>query len=170
MNKDTITMQLPKGYTTKVSAQDYPVLSKHKWRAEENKGYTRVSGYANGKKVTMARFILGATESNVFVDHIDCDPLNNTRDNLRLATPKENARNCSKKSAGVPTSRYKGVAWHSRDQRWRTSIEVDGKKIWLGQFHTEIEAAIRYNNAARQHYGEFAYLNQIPRGVELFGV
>lgn len=59
------------------------------------------------------------------------------------------------------TSRYKGVFWYARDKRWAAKIKVTGKQIHLGYFDDEEEAAQTYNEAALEHFGEYARLNEI---------
>jgi hypothetical protein len=77
--------------------------------------------------------------------------------NCRWVTPKQNTNNTRglKKS----TSKYKGVCWCSRDQRWLARISDNGKSVHLGNHKTGLAAAIAYDNAARQIKGEFALLN-----------
>ena len=38
-------------------------------------------------------------------------------------------------------------------------IIKDGKTYQLGKFESEVEAAVAYDNAAREHFGEFACMN-----------
>ena len=65
------------------------------------------------------------------------------------------------------TSIYRGVSFN-QGNRWAASIGHNGKKISLGLFMTEIEAAIAYNRAAVDLLKEKAIINSIP--VELQGV
>ena len=44
-----------------------------------------------------------------------------------------------KKAIGY--SKYVGVTWHSKDQKWQAAIKVHGKSIHLGHFLDEMEAA-----------------------------
>jgi hypothetical protein len=46
--------------------------------------------------------------------------------------------------------------------RWGARITVDGKKVWLGTFGFESDAAIAYNYHAACLQGAFAKLNRIP--------
>ena len=59
-------------------------------------------------------------------------------------------------------SRFKGVNLTSNGRRWRSQICVNGKRMFLGTFAKEIDAAKAYDAAARKHFGEFAMPN-FPR-------
>tara|TARA_R110002110_G_scaffold116900_4_gene288886 strand:+ start:320 stop:778 length:459 start_codon:yes stop_codon:yes gene_type:complete len=81
---------LAAGKFAKVSVEDYPLVSQHSWHLNK-------AGYAitkiKGRHKAMHRMVLGTANPYVFVDHADNDRLNNTRENLREMTPKENANN-----------------------------------------------------------------------------
>ena len=57
------------------------------------------------------------------------------------------------------SSKYKGVAWIIRDERWQAAIQYEGRNIHLGHFTSEIEAARAYDAAAKQYFGDFALTN-----------
>jgi hypothetical protein len=46
-------------------------------------------------------------------------------------------------------------------QRWQAKIGVNNKRIHLGSYHTEEEAASAYNEGAKKYHGEFASLNEV---------
>lgn len=114
------------------------------------------------QRALLHRLLLGLGKDDPRqADHRDRDGLNNSRENLRIATRHQNARNRRKPSHGE-TSRYKGVHWRVawRDKSvWVATIMVLGKNAHLGCFLTEREAAEAYNRAATLHHGEFASLN-----------
>jgi hypothetical protein len=91
------------------------------------------------------------------IDHIDRDPANNRLANLRSATHAQNSRNRRKK-AGSSSSQYKGVV-KVGPSRWDAYISKDGKRIYLGGYYSELEAAQAYDTAAQELHGEFACLN-----------
>ncbi|WP_412102526.1 HNH endonuclease [Paenibacillus alvei] len=95
------------------------------------------------------------------VDHINGDPLDNRRENLRVATRNENCRNRRRRKRYK--YRFKGVTY-DKDKvvnKWRARISYEGKRHCLGYFYTETEAAKAYNEAAIRLHGEFASLNVI---------
>jgi hypothetical protein len=110
----------------------------------------------------MHRFILGATDRKVKVDHKDRDGLNNQRYNLRPSTNGQNNMNSSKRSDGN-SSKYKGVCWHKRYGKFQAGIKLNGRSKYLGMFTDELQAALAYDAAAREHFGEFALCNFPPK-------
>eukprot|EP01138_Halocafeteria_seosinensis_P016414 gb/GECG01016745.1/.p1 GENE.gb/GECG01016745.1/~~gb/GECG01016745.1/.p1 ORF type:complete len:588 (+),score=86.49 gb/GECG01016745.1/:1-1764(+) len=57
------------------------------------------------------------------------------------------------------TSRYYGVSWHKSSQRWAVQIRHDGKRIHVGYFADELEAAIAYDKIARNLRGTHTKTN-----------
>ena len=92
------------------------------------------------------------------VDHINHDGMDNRRANLRAATHAQNTYH-RKKRSGATKSKYKGIHWRKENKKWVARIMFEGKRIHLGSFHTEIEAAKAYDRAAKKYHGEFASLN-----------
>jgi len=99
------------------------------------------------------------TPDHLLVDHINRNGLDNRKANLRPATKAQNCRNRSKRQYTNFTSRYKGVCWNRSKNLWETHLRTNGKNIYLGSFHREIEAARAYDRAARHYFGEFAAPN-----------
>jgi hypothetical protein len=89
------------------------------------------------------------------VDHIDHDGLNNVRSNLRPATKGLNIRNSRAHTRGV--SPYKGVS--RTRKRWKSQISANGVHYHLGHYDSQEEAALAYDRAAQEHFGEWAALN-----------
>lgn len=112
--------------------------------------------------VSLHRFIL-RPPSTLVVDHIDHDPLNNRRANLRLCKQRDNARNLRKRPGG--TSRFKGVHFDARRGLWVASITVDYRTKFLGHYRDEVSAAHRYDEEAARRFGEYAFLNFRPTEV-----
>lgn len=102
------------------------------------------------------RLIMDA-QSGQQVDHKNQNGLDNRRENLRLATGAQNARNVGKRSHN--TSGYKGVGWREEKSRWIAQITIDGRNVQLGYHDDPVEAAMVYDYAAREAFGEFASLN-----------
>ncbi len=159
-----------------VDDENYQWLNQYKWRIQDNHTtyYARrniIIQNPNKQKnikrkrkiIYMHRIILEKKlgrqlEKSEFTDHINGDGLDNRECNLRLCTSQQNKMN-QKKTRG--SSMYKGVRWVKRDKKWRTTIQFNKKKIHLGIFQDEAEAALAYNEAALKYFGEFARLNII---------
>lgn len=109
------------------------------------------------RMVSIGQFLFQPSDPKIIYDHINRNAFDCRLSNFREATRTENSRN-RKKSAGT-TSSFKGVFWNTEKGRWRAQIYVNGKLIFLGYFHLEIDAAKAYDQAARHWHKEFASLN-----------
>lgn len=107
------------------------------------------------KAQRIALIMEGVDLSGLEVDHIDGDPSNNARANLRAVTHHQNMRN-SKKRVTSFTSKWKGVSKMGR--QWQARIYIDGKNVLVGRFRDERDAAEAYMFAALEHFGEYARL------------
>ena len=87
-------------------------------------------------------------------DHIDRNPLNNRRNNLRCATIKDNSKN--KKLYKNNTSGITGVTWESDRSKWKAFIKIDGKESRLGNFINKEDAIKTRLEAEVKYFGEFA--------------
>jgi len=104
----------------------------------------------------MHRELLRAPKG-LLVDHIDGNGLNNRMSNIRSCTYAQNVQN---RQPNINSrSRYKGVCWHKRNKKWQASITKSGKRLYLGQYDDQIEAALAYDRKAEELFGQFAYLN-----------
>ena len=153
---------LTQGRFAIVDPQDYPRLSRYKWRLCRTKGknvlYAERSIRLPGgrySRILMHRQLIKAPEGYV-IDHINGNGLDNRRANLRLATVAQNAWNSRKRN---PRSGYKGVCFASDKGLWRAAIVCHGRRIHLGYFKDKITAAKAYDSAAKKYYGEFAKPN-----------
>lgn len=152
---------LSKGKITIVDDLDYEWLSQWKW-CVSNKGYAqRNTPKADGRVTTirMHSQIVGI-KPGFQADHINGDRLDNRRSNLRHATCAQNSENREKVRGN---SQFKGVGQRKDTQKWRAIIQKGATVHYIGQFSTEVEAALAYNKVAISLFGEFARLNVVEQ-------
>ncbi len=117
---------------------------------------------AKGRMKPMKQYITGVSGHRWRIRHANGDFLDCRRENLVVLDIAQQARGNKKikmRAGYETTSKYKGVCWDDRRGKWLAQINKDGKHHHLGRFNDEIDAADAYDNAARELFGEHAYLN-----------
>ncbi len=131
-----------------VDEADAALAMSHRWNLDTY-GYPRTS--VNGVKVKLHQLLLGAVPGMV-IDHIDGDPLNNCRVNLRHCTQQQNLWN----RRGRHGAKIRGVH-RTRTGKWAARIASGtGECLWLGTFETRAAAWSARQAAEAKHYGQFA--------------
>lgn len=147
---------------TIVSPEDYYWLSKSHWVPRKHQGLITAVRFINDPdketKISSMHRVIMNPPKGFLVDHRNLNSLDNTRPNLRNATRSQNQFNRNKIKSKT-SSRFMGVCFDKRRKKWCAYITVEGKRIWLGYFDSEIEAAKAYDEAAKKYHGEFARLN-----------
>lgn len=143
------------GLFIKVSPHRYDELNRFRWQYV--KGYVRRDTTVKGKPtmILIHRFITQCPDG-LEVDHKNGDKLDNTDGNLRIATRPQNCAN--RKKTKIGSSKYMGVYWDYSLDRWVAKLGHKGRRIHLGVFESEDEAARVRDGAALALNGEFAAL------------
>jgi hypothetical protein len=150
---------LSQGYVAKINATSIALVGGRNWSAKVKKrpdGSVRAVyavAFVNGSLVAMHNLLMNPPKAMV-VDHIDCDGLNNTFENMRLASNKQNTRNS--RTPMHSTTGVKGVHFNKKDKRWQAHIRVDGKRIHLGMFGSLEDAKKKYEDASKKLFMDFA--------------
>lgn len=158
MKKIPLMGNAGKGKYALVDDEDYEVLSWFRWNYSS--GYAYSVPRKGFKPLKMHRLILGQTDRNRVVDHINLNKLDNRRNNIIIVSTGQNALRRSKNR--INTSGHKGVGFHKATGLWQAYFKHQGKQVSLGFYKDPIHASIAYNVAAKLLYGEFAACNPIP--------
>jgi len=147
-------IKLAGGRVAIIDEDSYPLLSKHKWWTRRDacgSFYARTK--ISGKGIEMHRLLISCPTGMV-VDHINCNPLDNRKENLRIATSQQNCAN--RRRAKNNTTGYKGVHFRKDRNRYLVKLTFNGNRMYIGMFLTLEEAKEAYSKAALKWNGEFA--------------
>lgn len=157
------------GTPLSVDAEFLPLLKRHAWYPVPVEGGPSVYATKIGKAVVhLAHLVFGLVapgpQRKIVLSFLDKDPRNCRLSNLSpmdvgLSRQRANVA----KRGGIATSSYRGVVRDPRNGRFRASMGVEGRRVYLGSFDNEEEAARAYDVGVLEHYGERAALN-FPHG------
>lgn len=150
-----LRIPLTRGLFALIDEADAPLIAPHLWCALK----ARNTNYAmritpERKTVYMHRLLLGLTLRGERADHMNFDGLDNRRSNLRRATTTQNAWNVRQKYESCLIGTYLG-----QTGKWKARVRHNGRRVFLGSFASEIEAAHAYDAFVRETRGEFAVTN-----------
>jgi len=147
-----VELKTTKGVAFKIDKDDFEKVFKHTWCLSRT-GYLVAN--LKGKVTKLHRYILSAPTS-LLVDHINGDPMDNRKSNLRLCDDNHNTKNC--KVGKSNTTGYPGISL-APNGKYRARIMVNRKEIALG-WHDTFESALKARIEAEQKYfKEFAPSN-----------
>jgi len=109
-----------------------------------NGGYLQVDMHINGERIRRLVHSLVSESfignSDLTVDHIDGDKLNNKVENLEYVTQRENIHRYRKGKRDLPI----GVSFCRDRNKYRAEIYIDGRSRHIGRYTTPEEAREAY--------------------------
>lgn len=142
-----------------IDAEDMNIVSSYTWWVNNGNApvvYTSIWTNPIGYSLSLSNLVMG---TDYKLDHINRNPFDNRKSNLRFCTNSQNGANRIYKTKRPKSSKYKGVSFHKQHRKFGANIKVMYKAKHLGYFDTEEEAARAYDKAAKYYFGEFAVLN-----------
>jgi hypothetical protein len=128
-NSETIIYIISKGETFEciIDTDDLEKIKQYSWH-RGTKGYIV---YKNKETVYIHRLITNCPKG-LFIDHIDGNPLNNKKNNLRVVTTQQNAQN----RALMPNNKtgYRGVYFEKQTEKYRVQLVIDGTTMDFGRY------------------------------------
>lgn len=137
--------------------EDYDLIKKYCWRENISRKYhelttNNISSMSNKYSTNNVRFSKLINCDNY--DHIDRNPLNNRKYNLRQCTWNENMYNRGRRSDN--TSGVTGVCFDKQTNKWMVSITSNGKRKYLGRFDDKDDAIKARLLAEQKYFQDFA--------------
>ena len=135
-----------------IDKEDYDKIKYYKWYISSNK---YILSIVDGNTTRLHRYLMNISDSNIYIDHIDNNPHNNKKSNLRISDAIKNAQNKGKRPNTNTNTKFIGI--YFRGNRWKSSIGINGKSIIIGYDTKEINSARRRDlwiieNLKDQHY------------------
>lgn len=137
---------------TFIDIEDIDRVKQYSWGLNTQGRHTH---YCKSNNVgQLHRFLLNVTDSNLVVDHINHNGLDNRKCNLRICTNQQNICNC--KIPKNNKSGCKGVYWSQDKQKWTVQVTINNKTKYIGRYDNLEDAINARREASRKYYGDYA--------------
>ena len=168
--KPWVYLNVHPGVKAKIDKEDVSRVNEHSWRVTtgttgRKRVVTSVRTPAGVRTITLGKFLMKPPKGRQVYPRRFNEGLDYRKNNLIVCTLSERQRLLPKKRVKT-SSTYRGVSFSQSQRKWRAGIEVDGRSLNLGLFANEDTAAEAYNKAARKHFGDMAYQNQLGKKSE----
>ena len=110
------------------------------WNKRNSKWLAKIS--QSGKTKYIGTFLDEVSAARAFDDAARLLRGSNAKVNFPITA--------TERAASDLCSRYQGVSWHKGHNKWRAEIRIDGKKKYIGHYNSQYEAAVVYDEAARE--------------------
>lgn len=129
-----------------VDKEDLPRVKDYTWSVN-SKGYLEAN--VRGKTTKLHRLILAVTDEKNLVDHINRDPRDNRKANLRIVNNQQNQWN--RATPRNNQSGHRGVFWRSDKNKW--VVHIQGNHIgYFDNYEKAIEARLKEEKKRYGHY------------------
>ena len=151
LHDDYVSGILSSGVEFIFDLDDYNLVTQYNWFISPN-GYIK-TGATIGTLRFLHRLILNASKDE-YVDHINHNPLDNRKCNLRICTCSQNGAN-NKQSQSI----YRGIHYDNRSNKWFAVVVVCGKNIYSNYYSSLDDAIAARRKLEDKYFGEFSYYN-----------
>lgn len=138
-----------------IDTEDLSKVKYHKWRFCHGHIVTGLPAKKTQRELSWV--ILGLdnrAEKDIVIDHINCNPKDNRKQNLRVCKQSENVQN--KSFMNNNTSNFIGVSYRKDRDRYDPEIRKNSIRCHLGYTRTLEEAVYKRYYAEQLVFGEFA--------------
>ena len=147
-----------------IDLDDIELVKYHKWRLSHNHVITGQPAKKTQRNVAHIILDFNTKKSNMVCDHIDGNPLNNKRSNLRLITQSDNVKNQAINCKN--TSGYKGVCFDRKRNKWASEIRCGKKRVHFKRSYKKEYAVYMRMIAEKKLFKEYARESEIKRMMD----
>ena len=141
-----------------IDEENFNFLSQFKWTKHKKNDYVWRWNYETKKRIYIHQVIMNFKSGKTqVIDHLNRNPLDNRKSNLRICTQSRNVQNTLRTGKNL-IRKYRGVT-HKKSGKYSAGIFCNGRHHHLGTYPNEKDAAMAYDNAAINLFGTFACTN-----------